>query len=328
MQWAQKQKGFTIVELLIVIVVIAILAAISIVVYNGISQRAKASAVQQALSDARSKLAVYTVDNADGYPTDIGVLNLPSSGGITYQYSLAGGSPPTGYCMTVATGGVAYYTGKNFSYTGASNGTINQDSAAEGACPGHDGAGGAAVVNAAKNPSIEADTSALGQPNGSTIARSNVRAQQGAYSVLVTMPQNAQGGVVGASIFQETSLLTLKPNTTYVVSAYVYVPSATVDIRLAVQGTARASVENTSSSYTSVKNSWVRIHNTFSTNEEGSIILYLLNRVPTPTAGTQFWADGIMITEGSGLSGYADGNSPGWVWDGAVNRSSSRGPAL
>mgnify|MGYP006209457325 CR=1 FL=1 len=39
--WAQKQTGFTIVELLIVIVVIAILAAVSIVAYNGIQDRAK-----------------------------------------------------------------------------------------------------------------------------------------------------------------------------------------------------------------------------------------------------------------------------------------------
>ena len=39
-----KVKGFTLVELLIVIVVIAILAAISIVAYNGIQQRSRDSA--------------------------------------------------------------------------------------------------------------------------------------------------------------------------------------------------------------------------------------------------------------------------------------------
>ena len=42
-----SKQGFTIVELLIVIVVIAILAAITIVAYNGIQNRAKASSAQE-----------------------------------------------------------------------------------------------------------------------------------------------------------------------------------------------------------------------------------------------------------------------------------------
>lgn len=43
MKWAKKQTGFTIVELLIVVVVIAILAAITIVAYNGIQKQAQDS---------------------------------------------------------------------------------------------------------------------------------------------------------------------------------------------------------------------------------------------------------------------------------------------
>ena len=39
----KKQTGFTIVELLIVIVIIGILAAITVVAYNGIQERAKVS---------------------------------------------------------------------------------------------------------------------------------------------------------------------------------------------------------------------------------------------------------------------------------------------
>ena len=39
----KRRTGFTIVELLIVIVIIAILAAITIVAYNGLQQRARDS---------------------------------------------------------------------------------------------------------------------------------------------------------------------------------------------------------------------------------------------------------------------------------------------
>lgn len=51
-----RTAGFTIVELLIVIVVIAILAVISIVLYNGIQDRAAAATLQSDLRNASTQL--------------------------------------------------------------------------------------------------------------------------------------------------------------------------------------------------------------------------------------------------------------------------------
>jgi prepilin-type N-terminal cleavage/methylation domain-containing protein len=56
-------RGFTIVELLIVIVVIAILAAITVVAYNGITDRANDSARESAVSDLRKRAELYKVNS-------------------------------------------------------------------------------------------------------------------------------------------------------------------------------------------------------------------------------------------------------------------------
>lgn len=68
LQIKNNQKGFTIVELLIVIVVIAILAAITIVAFNGIQNRGKLSAAQSA-ANAIVKKAEAANSITGSYPT-------------------------------------------------------------------------------------------------------------------------------------------------------------------------------------------------------------------------------------------------------------------
>jgi type II secretion system protein G len=60
-------SGFTIVELLVVIVVIAILAAITIVAYNGIQDRAKFAKVQADLKNGQKLIELYRAENGS-YP--------------------------------------------------------------------------------------------------------------------------------------------------------------------------------------------------------------------------------------------------------------------
>ena len=63
----KTRSGFTIVELLIVIVVIAILAAISIVAYNGIQERAKFSSMRSDIASLNKAIQLYYADNGS-YP--------------------------------------------------------------------------------------------------------------------------------------------------------------------------------------------------------------------------------------------------------------------
>src|SRR5665647_1926715 len=65
---ASSRRGFTIVELLIVIVVIGILAAITIVAYNGIQARAENATTISTVEAYRKALLQYAIDNGS-YPT-------------------------------------------------------------------------------------------------------------------------------------------------------------------------------------------------------------------------------------------------------------------
>ena len=117
--WAKqkKQRGFTIVELLIVIVVIGILAAISTVAYNGISQRATVASLQSDLTTALKKLDLYQYNNS-GYPATISdcptpssmnVCLVPSKGNTFTTYQVNNDTRPRAICLSIkSANGVSY----------------------------------------------------------------------------------------------------------------------------------------------------------------------------------------------------------------------------
>jgi prepilin-type N-terminal cleavage/methylation domain-containing protein len=95
------KQGFTIVELLIVIVVIGILAAITIVAYNGVTARANKTSAQAAASTVLKKAEAYNAE-----PTTAGYPTLPSqlaTAATTTTYSLSG----SGITFATGTGGTS-----------------------------------------------------------------------------------------------------------------------------------------------------------------------------------------------------------------------------
>ena len=74
MTMTKRQTGFTIVELLIVIVVIGILAAITIVAFNGIQSRARDTERATDMSNIKKKLELFHAQNGY-YPSSAQVTN-------------------------------------------------------------------------------------------------------------------------------------------------------------------------------------------------------------------------------------------------------------
>lgn len=107
----QKHSAFTIVELLIVIVVIAILATISVVAYNGIQTRARKSALTSDLTMAAKQLRIDQTLTGS-YPATVETANngqgLKASTGTTYRYAVNNTASPQTFCLSALNGSMFY----------------------------------------------------------------------------------------------------------------------------------------------------------------------------------------------------------------------------
>lgn len=90
-------KGFTLIELMIVVAIVAILAAIALPAYQSYTEKAKMTELMQASSPIKAALEIYAFEKgtfvdaaagSDGLPTTTAIAEGPNVG--TYTISTAG----------------------------------------------------------------------------------------------------------------------------------------------------------------------------------------------------------------------------------------------
>jgi len=100
----RNQRGFTIMELMIVIVIIGVLSVIGVPAYKGYTDRAKKAACDAQIKTVKTAVGMYYADEGS-YPgtldaTLLGVyidniedlIKCPADSGTTYTYAAATGA--------------------------------------------------------------------------------------------------------------------------------------------------------------------------------------------------------------------------------------------
>lgn len=120
LQTLKDQKGFTIVELLIVIVVIGILAAITIVAYTGVQNNARKADAQSMAKEIANKVEIYAAENEGAYPA---AINATTNDNLSEKIS--GKTLNNTNATTAANGPKDGTTTQPVGYVVCTNGTAN-----------------------------------------------------------------------------------------------------------------------------------------------------------------------------------------------------------
>ena len=113
-----NKSGFTIVELLVVIVVIGILAAITVIAYNGISSKAIATSLLSDLNNASKQLKLYNTlygsyptlnsSNCPSAPIVDNIYCLKPSPDTVFHYNVDNTVSPQSFVLTATKSGISY----------------------------------------------------------------------------------------------------------------------------------------------------------------------------------------------------------------------------
>ncbi len=338
---AQIQKGFTIVELLIVIVVIAILAAVTIVAYGGIQSKAKENAAQSAASQVSKKIMAEAVLNADQYPASLATIGVQNSGDVTHQYTVNNSASPPYYCLTTT------ISGRSYKISSAALTPV------AGGCPGHSANGVAAITNLAQDTRATAiaGTGVAGRTgwygrwfgSGSTGTTTQITgAADGPAGTGITSYLRKQWNTVGTHTLDvgwghtDNGILSYPtaPGKILTVSSYVRSSVAQGDgsqRRIWFHFYDAAGADVGSSGGVSVAlpaGQWTRLVASVAAPANASFVHLRQDLYLQMTVGSTLDATGLMITEGSTPYLFADGASANWVWNGVPNSSTSTGLPL
>lgn len=110
----KRQSGFTIIELLIVIVVIGILAALVLNAFGNIQERARDTERRSDINGLHAQLELYYQDNGS-YPT--GATATPTRGEIEAAFTASGGAANLTADLLVDPNQVDINAGGDYSYT-------------------------------------------------------------------------------------------------------------------------------------------------------------------------------------------------------------------
>ncbi len=119
----KKRKGFMLLELIIVVAIIGILAAVAIPNLVGMTDEAKVSKIQSDLSTIGTAMEVYHVKKGGTYPDNLSVLEGDNS------YLKKVPEPPTGASKyTIGNKGEVTCTFNGVTYSSFGTSTGNTDS--------------------------------------------------------------------------------------------------------------------------------------------------------------------------------------------------------